>query len=97
MEIRIDERLVEVFNEVVEKDATLFDGKTDIEKATNSILGKYLCFIFSKKENLLSQKSMDNLFDFVVVDEGMTNDNSTNEEEIAIKLLLKLLVKNAGK
>ena len=28
MEIRIDERLVEVFNEVVEKDAKYFHGET---------------------------------------------------------------------
>lgn len=69
MEIRIDERLVEVFNEVVEKDAKYFNGETNLEKMVNTQLSQFFCFI-DEKENykLLSEEASDKLLDFLIED-----------------------------
>ena len=69
MEIRIDERLVEVFNEVVEKDAKYFHGETNLEKFINSQLADFLCFIDEKNDNeFLSEEASDKLLDFLIKD-----------------------------
>lgn len=69
MEIRIDERLVEVFNEVVEKDAKYFHGETNLEKFINSQLADFLCFIDKKNDNeFLSEEASDKLLDFLIED-----------------------------
>ena len=56
MEIKIDERLVEVFNEVVEKDEKCFDGETNLEKAINTHLAGYFRFIDMENNNEFFQK-----------------------------------------
>lgn len=69
MEIRIDERLVEVFNEVVEKDAKYFHGETNLEKFINSQLADFFCFIDEKNDNeFLSEEASDKLLDFLIKD-----------------------------
>ena len=69
MEIRIDERLVEVFNEVVEKDVKYFHGETNLEKFINSQLADYFCFIDEKNDNdFLSEEASDKLLDFLIKD-----------------------------
>ena len=69
MEIRIDERLVEVFNEVVEKDAKYFHGETNLEKFINSQLADFFCFIDEKNDNeFLSEEASDKLLDFIIKD-----------------------------
>lgn len=69
MEIRIDERLVDVFNEVAEKDAKYFHGETNLEKFINSQLADFLCFIDKKNDNkFLSEEASDKLLDFLIKD-----------------------------
>lgn len=97
MEIKIDERLVDVFNEVVEKDDKPFNGEKNLEKAINTNFAKFLCFIFNKNGSLLSQKSVNKLFDFVVEDEEIVDGEETSEEERVLKALLKVLLPGLGK
>lgn len=69
MEIRIDERLVDIFNEAVEKDAKYFHGETNLEKFINSQLADYLCYIDKKNDNeFLSEEASDKLLDFLIAD-----------------------------
>ena len=69
MEIRIDERLVSVFNEVVEKDTKYFNGETNLEKVVNTQLSQFFCFIDDKNNNeLLSEEASDKLLDFLIKD-----------------------------
>lgn len=92
MEIRIDERLVEVFNEVVEKDDKPFNGEKNLEKAINSHLADYFCFIDEKNNNeFLSEEASDKLLDFLIKD--IEND----EIGQGLALLAKLLKTAAGK
>lgn len=92
MEIRIDERLVEVFNEVVEKDAKYFHGETNLEKFINSQLADFFCFIDEKNNNeFLSEEASDKLLDFLIKD--IEND----EIGQGLALLAKLLKAAAGK
>lgn len=90
MEIRIDERLVDVFNEVVEKDDKPFKGEKNLEKAINSHLADFLCFIDKKNGNeFLSEEASDKLLDFLV--EDIEND------VIGLALIAKILKAAAGK
>lgn len=92
MEIRIDERLVEVFNEVVEKDDKPFKGEKNLEKAINSHLADYFCFIDKENDNeFLSEEASDKLLDFLV--EDIEND----EIGRGLALLAKILKSAAGK
>lgn len=92
MEIRIDERLVEVFNEVVEKDKKYFNGETNLEKVVNTQLADFFCFIDEKNNNeFLSEEASDKLLDFLIKD--IEND----EIGQGLALLAKLLKAAAGK
>lgn len=92
MEIKIDERLVEVFNEVVEKDDKPFNGEKNLEKAINSHLADFFCFIDEKNNNeFLSEEASDKLLDFLIKD--IEND----EIGQGLALLAKLLKAAAGK
>lgn len=69
MEIKIDERLVEVFNEVVEKDDKPFNGEKNLEKAINSHLADYFVFIDKNNDNkFLSEEVRDKLVEFLIED-----------------------------
>lgn len=69
MEIRIDERLVAVFNEVVEKDARYFNGETNVEKALNFHLADFLHFIDTENNNeFFSVEAKEKLLDFTIED-----------------------------
>nr|DAJ67181.1 MAG TPA: hypothetical protein [Caudoviricetes sp.] len=86
MEIRIDERLVEVFNEVVEKDAKYFHGETNLEKFINSQLADFLCFIDEKNDNeFLSEEASDKLLDFLIKD--IENDEIGQGLAVLAKIL----------
>lgn len=92
MEIRIDERLVDIFKEVVEKDKKYFNGETNLEKVVNTQLADFFCFIDEKNNNeFLSEEASDKLLDFLIKD--IEND----EIGQGLALLAKLLKAAAGK
>lgn len=92
MEIRIDERLVDIFKEVVEKDKKYFNGETNLEKVVNTQLADFFCFIDEKNNNeFLSEEASDKLLDFLIKD--IEND----EIGQGLALLAKLLKTAAGK
>lgn len=69
MEIKIDERLVDIFNEVVEKDDKPFNGEKNLEKAINSYLADYFVFIDKNNDNkFLSEEASDKLVEFLIED-----------------------------
>ena len=93
MEIRIDERLVSIFNEVVEKDDKPFNGEKNLEKAINSHLADFFAFIDKNNDNeFLSEEARDNLVDCLV--EGFKEDDEVGQ---ALALLRGLLKAAAGK
>lgn len=93
MEIRIDERLVSIFNEVVEKDDKPFNGEKNLEKAINSLLADFFVFIDKNNDNeFLSEEARDNLVDCLV--EGFKEDDEVGQ---ALALLRELLKAAAGK
>lgn len=96
MEIRIDERLVAVFNEVVEKDDKPFNGEKNLEKAINSHLADFFVFVDNNNNNnnneFLSEEARDNLVDFLV--EDFKEDDKVGQ---ALALLRELLKAAAGK
>lgn len=88
MEIRIDERLVEIFNEVVEKDAKYFNGETNLEKVVNTQLSQFFCFIDDKNNNeLLSEEASDKLLDFLIED---IEDDKIGQGLAALAKVLKV-------
>lgn len=92
MEIRIDERLVDVFNEAVEKDVKYFHGETNLEKFINSQLADFFCFIDEKNNNeFLSEEASDKLLDFLIKD--------IEDDEIGhgLAVLAKILKATASK
>lgn len=92
MEIRIDERLVKVFNEVVKKEDKPFNGEKNLEKAINSHLADYFVFIDKDTDNeFLSEEARDNLVDFLV--EDFKEDDKVGQ---ALALLRGLLKAAAG-
>ena len=94
MEIKIDERLVEIFNEVVEKDAKYFNGETNLEKAVNTQLSKLFCFIDEKeKYEFFSEEADKKLLDYL--SEDLEGDEDTIGRGLA--LLAKTLLANAKK
>lgn len=93
MEIRIDERLVSIFNEVVEKDDKPFNGEKNLEKAINSHLADFFVFIDKNNNNeFLSEEARDNLVDCLV--ENFKEDDEVGQ---ALALLRELLKAAAGK
>lgn len=93
MEIRIDERLVDIFNEVVKKDDKPFNGEKNLEKAINSHLADFFVFIDKNNDNeFLSEEARDNLVDFLV--EDFKEDDKVGQ---ALALLRELLKAAAGK
>ena len=69
MEIKIDERLVDIFNEVIEKDDKPFNGEKNLEKAINSYLADYFVFIDKANDNkFLSEEASDKLVEFLIED-----------------------------
>lgn len=92
MEIRIDERLVDIFNEVTEKSKHPFKGEKNLEKAINSHLADYFCFIDKENDNeFLSEEASDKLLDFLV--EDIEND----EMGRGLALIAKILKAAASK
>ena len=92
MEIRIDERLVFVFKELVEKDAKYFNGETNLEEVVNTQLSKFFCFI-DEKENykLLSDEASDKLLEYLL-------DDIKEDDEIGQGLaFLARMLKDAAK
>ena len=90
MEIRIDERLVKVFNEVVEKDDKPFNGEKNLGKAINSYLADYFRFINEDGNyKVLSEEASDKLLDF------LTEDFRNDEIGRGLVLLAKALLRNA--
>lgn len=93
MEIRIDERLVKVFNEVVEKDNKPFNGEKNLEKAINSHLADYFVFVDKNNDNkFLSEEARDNLVDFLI--EDFKEDDEIGK---GLALLARLLKAAANK
>lgn len=91
MEIRIDERLVDVFNEVVKKDDKPFNGETNLEKAINSHLADYFCFIDTENNNeFFSVESKEKLLDFTI------EDIKDDEVRLGLANLAKILLKKAA-
>lgn len=94
MKIRIDERLVDIFNEVAKKDAKYFFGKTNLEKFINSQLADFFCFIDGKNNNeFLSKEARKKLLDFL--SEDLEGDKHAIGRGLA--LLTKVLLANANK
>lgn len=92
MEIKIDERLVDIFKEVIEKDKKYFNGETNLEKVVNTQLADFFCFIDEKNNNeFLSEEASDKLLDFLIKD--IEND----EVGQGLALLAKSLKAAAGK
>lgn len=90
MEIRIDERLVDVFNEVVEKDARYFNGETNLEKALNAHLADFLRFIDTENNNeFFSVEAKEKLLDFTI------EDIKDDEVRRGLANLAKILLKKA--
>ena len=86
MEIRIDERLVDVFNEVIEKDKKYFNGETNLEKVVNTQLADFFCFIDKKNNNeFLSEEASDKLLDFLIKD--IEDDEIWHELVVLVKKL----------
>lgn len=92
MEIRIDERLVDVFNEVVEKEAKFFNGERNLEKVMNTQLADFFRFINEENNyKLLSEEASDKLVGFLI--------EEIKDDEIGrgLAILVKALKKNAAK
>lgn len=93
MEIRIDERLVDIFNEVVKKDDKPFKGEKNLEKAINSHLADYFVFVDKNNDNkFLSEEARDNLVDFLI--EDFKEDDEIGK---GLALLARLLKAAANK
>lgn len=93
MEIRIDERLVDIFNEVVKKDDKPFKGEKNLEKAINSHLADYFVFVDKNNDNkFLSEEARDNLVDFLI--EDVKEDDEIGK---GLALLARLLKAAANK
>ena len=91
MEIRIDERLVDIFNEVVKKDDKPFNGEKNLEKVINSHLADYFVFIDKDTDNeFLSEEARDNLVDFIV--EDFKEDDEVGQALALLRNLLKAAV-----
>lgn len=88
MEIRIDERLVEVFNEVVEKDDKPFNGEKNLEKAINSHLSEYFSYILSENDGFLTEESREKLMNFIVEDINK-NDKLSPFDKLIVNLMIK--------
>ena len=88
MEIKIDERLVDVFNEVTEKSERAFKGEKNLEKAINSQLAEYFSYISAENKVIFSKESEEKLISFIV--EDINNDEKVSPAE---KLLVNLMVK----
>ena len=92
MEIRIDERLVEVFNEVTEKSERAFKGEKNLEKAINSHLAEYFSFILSENDGFLTEESEEKLMNFIV--EDINKDDKVSPLD---KLIVNLMIKATKK
>lgn len=93
MEIRIDERLVFVFKELVEKDKKYFGGETNLEKILNNRLADF----FQREDEeenyeLLSEEASDKLLEYLL-------DDIKEDDEIGqgLAFLAKILKAAAGK
>lgn len=93
MEIRIDERLVDVFNEVVEKDAKYFNGETNLEKVVNTQLSQFFCYMDDKNNHeLLSDEAGDKLLEYLLDD--IKEDDKIGQ---GLSILAKILKAAASK
>lgn len=93
MEIRIDERLVDVFNEVVEKDAKYFNGETNLEKVVNTQLSQFFCYINDENNHeLFSDEAGDKLLEYLLDD--IKEDDKIGQ---GLSILAKILKGAANK
>lgn len=88
MEIKIDERLVDVFNEVAEKSERAFRGEKNLEKAINSQLAEFFCYISTENDGFLTEESEEKLMSFIV--EDINNDEKVSPTG---KLIVNLMIK----
>ena len=87
MEIRIDERLVDIFNQVVETDKVLFNGEKNLEKAINKQLSEFFCYL-SNEHDVLTKESEEKLMNFLVED-----INKDDKVPPLGKLIVNLMIK----
>lgn len=93
MEIRIDERLVFVFKELVEKDEEYFGGETNLEKILNTQLADFFKRVDSQaKYELLSDEARDKFLEYLL-------DDIKDDDEIGqgLAVLAKILKVATGK
>ena len=93
MEIRIDERLVFVFKELVEKDEEYFDGETNLEKILNTQLADFFKRIDRQANfELLSDEARDKFLEYLL-------DDIKDDDEIGqgLAVLVKILKAAANK
>lgn len=93
MEIRIDERLVFVFKELVEKDEEYFDGETNLEKILNTQLADFFKRVDSQANyELLSDEARDKFLEYLL-------DDIEDDDEIGqgLAILAKILKAAANK
>lgn len=88
MEIRIDERLVDIFNEVTEKSERAFKGEKNLEKAINSQLAEYFSYISTENDGFLTKESEEKLMNFLVED-----INKDDKVSPLGKLIVNLMIK----
>lgn len=87
MEIKIDERLVDIFNEVIEKEARYFNGERNLEKALNNHLADFFCFIDGEKNMFFSVEAKEKMLYFSV--QNIENDEIRQGMENLVEALLK--------
>ena len=93
MEIRIDERLVFVFKELVEKDEEYFDGETNLEKILNTQLADFFKRIDRQANyELLSDEARGKFLEYLL-------DDIKDDDEIGqgLAVLVKILNVAANK
>lgn len=92
MEIRIDERLVFVFKELVEKDEEYFDGETNLEKILNTQLADFFKRIDRQANfELLSDEARDKFLEYLL------DDIEDDEIGQGLAILAKILKAAASK
>ena len=90
MEIRIDERLVDIFNQVVETDEVFFDGEKNLEKAINIQLMEFFCYL-ANEHDVLTEESDDKLFEYVA-EYKLNNDEEVEEAKLK-RMISKLMAR----
>nr|DAE91618.1 MAG TPA: hypothetical protein [Caudoviricetes sp.] len=90
MEIRIDERLVSIFNQVVKTDEVFFGGEKNLEKAINIQLMEFFCYL-ANEHDVLTEESDDKLFEYVA-EYKLKNDEEVEEAKLK-RMISKLMAR----